>query len=420
MTRLAWILLLSACDPGDKPAGGAPDTSGTPDEDFMRDTDVRLLSPTRGQAVNPDLTVRWQAGEDVASVRLDVDGATVWGPEATEATGVTTLDLSSGRRTLTLVGLDDDGVELSSYEVPLRVTTEGETWVSIVSPSDGGTVTNPVTFIVDASEDVDSVRLEADGWDLGTVAPGELLTSTFTGTGYDRQIEALALSGDGVVATDSVTIMVNPGSSPERSNLNDLVVEILSGYATDGSHGYYWPPDGDWYGTTQDVYYQGELVAPGDPEGRCFCVGLTWEVYMRAFQEADAMSGGDGSLNGLDVDDLTDFRVDWFVRDLWGDGPGVGFANYGLGDPVTDLSELEPGDFIQFWRYSGSGHNNIFLDWERDGDGGIIGIKYWSSQSSTDGIGVNSEYFGTGGSRIDPSFFFAARGRMPEDWDAWR
>lgn len=421
MPFFALITLLAACNRDGKDHNtvkGAPEAA--PGEDFLKDTDVRLTAPTRGEAITPATTVSWEAGADVYSVALEVDDDVVWGPEATDGTGSTDIELEGGRRNLTLVGYDADGEQLSAYTIPVRVSEEGETWVSIVSPSDGATVTNPVTFIVEASDDVESVRLEADGWELGTVAPGELITYEFTGTGYERQIDALGLVGEGVVADDAIGITVDPGSAPEASNFNDLVLEILDGYPTDGSHEYYWPTGGDWYGVTQDIYYQGELVAEGDPYGRCYCVGLTWEVYMRAFQEIDAMTGGDGSLNGLDQDDLSDFRVDWFVRDLWGDGEGVAMENYGLGDAVTDVADLQPGDFIQFWRYSGSGHSVIFLDWELDSDGDIIGIQYWSTQTSTDGINVNSEYFGSGGSSIDPSYFYAARARMPEDWGAWR
>lgn len=421
MRLLPLILFALACAEDPKTRRGAADQS-PPGEDFLKDTDVRLRSPSRGETLDAEVTASWEAGADVAQVALAVDGETVWGPQdAAAGEGELSLSLETGRRTLTLLGLDEAGETLSSYEIFVRVTAEGETWVSFVSPADGATLPNPVTFVVDASEDVASIVLSADGWDLGEVAPGEPLTYTFTGTGYERELLASGLDAGGeVVATDAIALTVEEGSSPERSSFNELVVAILETYPRDGTHGYYWPSDGDWYGTTRDVWYLDELVAEGDPYGRAYCVGLTWEVFMRAFDEADRMTGGDGSLNGMDVDDLTDFRVDWFVRDLWGDGAGVALEDYGLGDAVTDPADLEPGDFLQFWRYSGSGHSVIFIDWELDDDGDIVGIQYWSTQSSTDGIDYNSEYFGSGGSSIDPSYFYAARARMPEDWSGWR
>ncbi len=417
MRALLMLSVLAACQQDDKVRRGPAEEA--PGEDFLKDTDVRLLSPARGETVGLATTVSWEAGADVSEVQLEVGSEVVWGPSSAAAgSGEIALSLDQGRRTLTLVGLDADGQELSSYAVPVLVAGEDATWVSILSPSDGATVTNPVTFVVDASDDVEEITISADGWELGTVTPGEPLTYTFTGVGYAREITAVGEGEES--AADAIEVTVEEGSSPEKSSFNELVVEILETYPRDGSHDYYWPSGGDWYGTTRDVYYQDELVAEGDPYGRCYCVGLTWEVFMRAFEEADAMTGGDGSLNGMEVDDIDDFRVDWFVRDLWGDGVGIALDNYGLGDAVTDPADLEPGDLIQFWRYSGSGHSVIFIDWELDSDGDIIGIQYWSTQSSTDGIDYNAEYFGTGGSSIDPSYFYAARARMPEDWAAWR
>ena len=52
-------------------------------------------------------------------------------------------------------------------------------------------------------------------------------------------------------------------------------------------------------------------------------------------------------------------------------------------------------------------------------DDEIIGIQYWSTQSGTDGIGAQSEYFGSSGSYIHPSYLFVGRVRMPVDWEPW-
>jgi hypothetical protein len=273
-----------------------------------------------------------------------------------------------------------------------------------------------VRFVVDASEGVDRVRLLADGWELGEVEPGGLLTYTFEGTGYARTVEAVALDGDAEVATDSITITVLPGTDPDPSAFNDVVLRLLSGYPTDGTHGYLW--DGSYDGTTRDIWYRDALVAEANADGDCFCVGITFEVYMRAFQEIDATAGGDGILNGLDVADMLEFRTDWYVRDLWGPGPSVAFENWGVGEEVTDLADVLPGDFVQLWRHSGSGHSVVFLGWQTAGDGTITGMDYWSCQGSTDGIGYASESFGSSGSTLDPSYLFAGRAWMPEDWQA--
>lgn len=414
------LSLLIACQSSltdGKTRDGDPDE---PEDNFGGRTSVRIVSPSAGDTVGTPFVLEWEAGEDIASLEVLVDSALVLEPFDATTSGSVEIDAEEGHYPIQIIALDEDGTQLSDHKIWLRVSVADEPWVTITSPTDGDEVNNPVTFAVNASDDIDEIELMADGWSIGTVAPGGTLTYEFSGTGYAREIQALASADSEVVATDSVTITVEPEQNAGSSSFNEVVLDILAEYARDGSHDYYWPEDSGWYGTTQDVYYLGELVAEGDPEGRCYCVGLTWEVYLRAFDEVDRETGGDGSLNGLSVEDLSDFRVDWFVRDLWGDGVGIAMDNYGLGDEITDVADLEPGDFVQFWRFSGSGHSVIFIDWALDDDGEITGIEYWSTQSSTDGIEYNTEYFGASGSRIDPNYFYAARGRMPEDWDAWR
>jgi hypothetical protein len=281
-------------------------------------------------------------------------------------------------------------------------------------------VYNPVTFAVDADPTLDSLEILADDWSIGTFQPGELFTYSFTGVGYDRDIVVNGYRSGEVVATDTINVTVDPGTEPIESEFTELMVDILESYPTDGSYGYWWPDDNyGWYGTTQDIYYLDELIAEGDPDNQSYCVGLTWEVFMRAFQEADAMTGGDGSLNGISVSELDEFRIDWFIRDLWGDGNVDALENYGIGERVTSLEDAQSGDVVQFWRNSGSGHNTIFIEWVRDSSQEITGLTYWSTQGSTDGIGYNTEYIGSGSSDINPSYIFLARPYMPGDWIPW-
>lgn len=402
--------------------GGCSDDEVTrhlPGEDFGDSTSVRITSPANGETVSPTFEVVYEYGEAVETVWLEGEDGALDKP-VDPAVGTLTATLEQeGRQALTLVGGDAGGSELSRYEITVRVVEEGDSWVTLTSPPDGATVENPVSFSVEGSSDVDTVELLADEWSLGTVTPGEVLTYEFSGTGYERTIEALGYAGDEHVATDSIAITVAEGTTPEDSEFNDLVVDLLEGYPTDGTHDYYWPSSGSWAGTTQDIWYLGTLVAEGDSQGRCYCVGITWEVYMQAFEEADAMTGGDGTLNGMSVGDLYDFQSEWYVVDYWGGGAEWALDLWGLGEPVTDVADLQRGDFVQLWRYTGSGHSVIFDDWVLDGSGNVTGIRYWSCQSGTDGIGYAEEYFGSGGSDMDPAYFYAARGWMPENWIPW-
>ena len=83
---------------------------------------------------------------------------------------------------------------------------------------------------------------------------------------------------------------------------------------------------------------------------------------------------------------------------------------------VASFADVKPGDFVQLWRNDGTGHSVIFQDWERDGAGAIVGIDYWSTQSSTNGIAFNDEYFGSGGNDVDSNLVFVGRAAAPSEW----
>ena len=76
---------------------------------------------------------------------------------------------------------------------------------------------------------------------------------------------------------------------------------------------------------------------------------------------------------------------------------------------MEDWDEAEAGDFVQLWRHSGSGHSCIFRAWVRDDDDEIVGLRYWSTQSSTDGIGERVERFGTAGSAVKRDELYIVR-----------
>lgn len=87
--------------------------------------------------------------------------------------------------------------------------------VEIISPSDGATVTNPVTFTISA-ENVSTVRIFADDWPLSEAwdpAQTTSLTYTFNGTGYARSIVCRGYDSQmQEVASDSITITVEDDS----------------------------------------------------------------------------------------------------------------------------------------------------------------------------------------------------------------
>lgn len=401
-----------------------PGDNTLPSEDFVYDTTIRIAQPANGRGVPSPLTMTVETGNAVEQVRVLANDIPIAETVVeTEDLTEVIVELAEGRYQLRAEGLDADGVVVSEHAIQVRVVTsatEATPWVLVTSPRDGATVTNPVAFTVETGDSVDQVELFADDWSLGTIRPNEVLRYEFAGTDYARQIDAVAYAEGREVARDSLTITVTESTSPGESTVNDIILSKLTDYPTDGSYSYWWPDDSyGWGGNPSDLFYDDELFAQGDDLHRSYCVGITFEVFMRTFYELDSIYGLDGDLNGVSFDELDEFRKDWYVRDLYGTGIVEAMDNYGIGGRVTDWDEVRPGDIIQFWRHSGSGHNAIFIGWERDGAGTITGFTYWSTQGSTDGIGYNDEYFGTSGSRVDPNYFFVGRVAPPEDWTPW-
>jgi hypothetical protein len=421
MGTIAIALLLVGCknvqnsDIREPPPDGANEEG----DNFGGDATVRIVSPSNNATLTGAFDLAFTAGDAVDSLSIRVDGDdAVTG--VSPADGSATLDLPEGRHTLSLLGLDANSSEVSRDTIVVRTLDDATSFVSVTSPADGALVVNPVQFTFDASDDVDEVEILADGWSLGRAQPGEILSYTFGGTGYSREIEAIAYDRTGdEVASDTLTVTVEAAAPAKVSSFNAKVLELIEEYPTDSSIDYYWPSGVDWSGSTRDILYQDALVADDGGYSSCFCVGMTWEVYLRAWLAIDAAEGGSGTdLHGLAPDDVFDMRTDWFVRDIRGPGASAAFENYGLGVEVESFDDWEPGDFVQFWRHSGSGHNVIFTDWITNSSGARIGFEYWSCNgaSSTDGPGYNEEYFGSSGSSIDPMYTYGARAYMPADW----
>jgi hypothetical protein len=185
-------------------------------------------------------------------------------------------------------------------------------------------------------------------------------------------------------------------------SLNGWILRTLHSYPVDGSFGYHWPKPGSqagekadpWEGTTQTLEYGGRRLTRGDPQNRSYCCGLTFEVYVCALRAAAG-----GEVEGLSGDDLHELRLRFFGDSAKKERRKLaqfGLTSLGLGVAVTDLEQARAGDFVQFWRHSGSGHSVIFVNWVRR-KGEIVGITYWSTQSTTSGIGYNTEPIGASG-----------------------
>jgi hypothetical protein len=421
MRSVVLVVLLVGCkgaqtsDVREPPA----DDATAEGDNFGNDGTVRILTPGNNATLSGVIELTFSAGDAVDSLAVNVDGSVAASGVATDVASIP-LDLGEGRHTVTLLGMDADAHELSRDTIVIRELADVSSYVSLTSPADGATVVNPVQFTFDVSDDVDDVEILADGWSLGHAGPGEILSYSFGGTGYSRAIEAIARDSAGhEIASDEMSLTVQDPAPAKVSSFNAKVLDLIKEYPTDSSIDYYWPSGVDWSGSTRDIRYQDALVADDGGFSSCFCVGMTWEIYLRAWLAIDKSEGGDGTdLHGLSSDDMFDMRDDWFVRDIRGPGASAAFEDYGLGVEVESFDDWQPGDFIQFWRHSGSGHNVIFIDWMTNSSGARIGFQYWScnGSGSTNGPGYNEEYFGSSGSSIDPMYTYGARAYMPEDW----
>ncbi len=187
---------------------------------------------------------------------------------------------------------------------------------------------------------------------------------------------------------------------PGDGSLNPYVLKVAAAYPLDGSYPYHcsWKPrEYDIYnGVTQDLWYQGLVVAKAYPDGsRCsYCCGFTFEVLVRAMKLRNVQHGLDpDEFNGMTFHDLFNLLQLWYIEGD-GDSPQLGIVSYGLGRAINDFEDARPGDFADYSTTPPGGHSVIFIDWVRDEQGRICGMKYFSSNlSGTHGVGYGTGKF---------------------------
>jgi hypothetical protein len=185
-----------------------------------------------------------------------------------------------------------------------------------------------------------------------------------------------------------------------EGGLNPYVLKVISGYPLDGSYPYHcgWDPrEYDIYnGVTQDMWFKGMVVAKAYPDGsRCsYCCGFTFEVFVRAMKLRNIQKGLDpDDFNNMTFHDLFNMLQFWYIEGK-GDSEQRGITAYGLGRAITDFEQVRPGDFLSYSTTPAGGHAVIFIDWMRDEQGKIIGLKYFSSNlSGSIGVGYGSGKF---------------------------
>jgi hypothetical protein len=161
------------------------------------------------------------------------------------------------------------------------------------------------------------------------------------------------------------------------------VLQIARSFKNGG--GYVWEGGS---GAPRAIDFNGETILKAQEKGT-YCSGFTFTVAMQAAAER-------GLLEGKCAGEVRRFQKEWYGATEETEARekqcALAVERLGIGRHVKDLEAARPGDFVQIWRTNKSGHSVILVDWVREG-GRIIGLKYRSSQKSTDGIGDRVEYF---------------------------
>ena len=136
------------------------------------------------------------------------------------------------------------------------------------------------------------------------------------------RIRSITISVFFLISITSVAMCNTGSSSSNPAGMNEYVMNVVKSFPTDGTFQYWWPKTNVFDGATSDVYYLGEKVMRGDPDkkGRCYCCGLTLQVFYLALQEYEKQ------VSPLPPSRLTPstakkFKHYWFCPDVNSPGP---------------------------------------------------------------------------------------------------
>lgn len=165
---------------------------------------------------------------------------------------------------------------------------------------------------------------------------------------------------------------------PGEKSLNSDVLRIARGYKDGGK--YNWSGSG----TPEAIIFNRETILPVGHG--TYCSGFTFAVVMKAAAER-------GLLAGKKTDQIRKFQQEWYGATKRSAEVQAGYAlkRLGIGTSIK-IDEARPGDFVQLWRIKDSGHSVVFLEWIIE-QGKKVGLRYRSTQESTDGIGDRTEFF---------------------------
>jgi len=322
-------------------------------------------------------------------------------------------------------------------------------WVTITFPGEGASVPNPVTFLFEAGGGVVQVSFVIDDWEIpGMPVPADpgSYTYSFSGVNFERHVVLRGLDGAGIeLASDEVnfTPTAEGCSIPDQMGFNHYTVSAVNDsslYPRDGTYPYCWSGYGDTcgenWGQIHDGTYATQMLFPGGAD--CFCSGHTLEIFLRAYQLWQDDSGvtpetlfsvGGGTLTVDDVD-IGDFYQHWQGFGVASTASSANAFEYaGIGQNIyeADWDSVQPGDYINLSRTTGSGHAVIFVAWIVEG-GEKVGLRYYGCNTSGDscpdpadpenvegvsGPGFKTERFDDFGGTVMQQYLFIGRVFMP-------
>lgn len=297
-------------------------------------------------------------------------------------------------------------------------------WSGFVVAATMATIPNPPATLLPGETIPIEVRFTRTGdvaekrvivrLDLHSAATGEKVAGSFADnnrngyTGNTGQVTCYVKAPHNASGSYYFKATVSPWS------LNRAVLAQYKSYPTDGTFTYKW--DGG-YGVTRDIFYKDTLICPSNYDNTCYCSGLAFETFIFASNQYNAQYGHSQIGAMATAPNMQSFRRLWYGTTAIDRDKLAAYAlpQWDAGIEITDWEEAQEGDFVQLWRNSGSGHNPVFVNWVRDQTNTITGVHYWGTQSTSDGIGYNTEFFGTAGSRLDRNRFYLGRARKPRD-----
>ena len=134
------------------------------------------------------------------------------------------------------------------------------------------------------------------------------------------------------------------------------------------------------------------LLAP--PRETSFCSGASYSAFIEALNlhlRLFPQAIGGNQVEALRMQEPDGGRREDRIK-AWGWWNADGFGNHfclvqlmKAGVRVAP-KEAMAGDFLNISWKTGRGHSTVFLAWEKDA-AGTPGVRYWSSQTSTNGLG---------------------------------